>query len=182
MCTLYGAFPGQEVVTGRNYVDIGYGLNVSDIWRRNFLVLLGFLILFQITQLVLIEYFPHFDGGSSITIYAPEDADTKKRNAILRERKERRAGKSVSEKAEIEKEEQGGYVRSSPWSSSPVNMVDIQSHDQVLRQAIHLGADQLPRPCRWRHSQAAARRVWLRQTRHYDCPHGCFWRWQDDLS
>ena len=112
MCTLYGAFPGQEVVTGRNYVDIGYGLNVSDIWRRNFLVLLGFLILFQITQLVLIEYFPHFDGGSSITIYAPEDADTKKRNAILRERKERRTGKSVSEKAEIEKEEQGGCVRS----------------------------------------------------------------------
>ena len=107
ICTLYGAAPGQDLVIGRNYVNIGFGLNVSDIWRRNFLVVLGFLFLFQLTQVVLIEYFPHFDGGSSVTIYAPEDNDTKKRNERLRERKERRRGKSktISEKASVAEED-----------------------------------------------------------------------------
>ena len=44
-------------------MNIGYGLNVSDLWRRNFLVLVGFFLLFQLTQVLLIEYFPVcYDG------------------------------------------------------------------------------------------------------------------------
>jgi ATP-binding cassette, subfamily G (WHITE), member 2, SNQ2 len=33
-------------------------MNVSDIWRRNFLVLVGFVILFQVTQVLALEFFP----------------------------------------------------------------------------------------------------------------------------
>ncbi|TBU62153.1 ABC-transporter [Dichomitus squalens] len=93
ICTLFGAIPGQQIVQGRNYLNVGYGLNVSDLWRRNFLVLCGFVIVFQLTQVFLIEWFPTFGGGSAVTIFAPEDSDTKKRNAVLRERKEARAAR-----------------------------------------------------------------------------------------
>lgn len=39
-------------------MSTGFDLNVSDIWRRDFLVLLGFFLLFQITQVLLIEFYP----------------------------------------------------------------------------------------------------------------------------
>lgn len=58
VCTLPGSSPGSSLVAGRDYLRAGFGLNVSDIWRRNFLVLVGFFILFQITQVLLIEYYP----------------------------------------------------------------------------------------------------------------------------
>ena len=58
VCTLIGSTPGDVIVSGPDYVKAGYGLNVSDQWKRNFLVLLGFLIMFQITQVLLIELRP----------------------------------------------------------------------------------------------------------------------------
>ena len=102
MCTLFGALPGESLVTGANYVKVGYGLDVADIWRRNLLVLFGFMILFQITQVVLIELFPHFDGGSAITIFAPEDGETKKLNDTLRERKTRKAQEKAARRGAID--------------------------------------------------------------------------------
>ena len=88
-------------------------MNVSDLWRRNFLVLLGFLIVFQVTQVVLIELFPNFDGGASVTLFAPENGETKKLNAKLRTRKAQKSEKksektpatsdeNVSDKKDIE--------------------------------------------------------------------------------
>ncbi|KAI0945373.1 hypothetical protein AcW1_001611 [Taiwanofungus camphoratus] len=89
-CTLYGASGGNSEISGRTYIDVGYGLVVSDIWRRNFLVLLGFFVVFQITQVLLVEYFPQYNGSSGATVFAKENADSKARNAALRERKARR--------------------------------------------------------------------------------------------
>ncbi|KAI0375499.1 hypothetical protein BV20DRAFT_1073696 [Pilatotrama ljubarskyi] len=100
VCTLFGSVPGEDIVSGRNYVSFGYGLNVSDLWRRNFLVLLGFFLLFQLTQVLLIEYFPQYGGGSSVTIFAKEDSETKKLNARLQEHKAARKGKSDRELSE----------------------------------------------------------------------------------
>ena len=48
VCTLFGASPGSTQVPGAAYLSVGYGLEVVDLWRRNFTVLLGFFILFQI--------------------------------------------------------------------------------------------------------------------------------------
>ena len=58
ICTLFGSRPGSTEVFGRDYLSVGYDLDVDDIWRRNFTVLLGFFIAFQITQMLLIEYYP----------------------------------------------------------------------------------------------------------------------------
>ena len=55
-CTLYGATPGLDTVDGASYVAAGYSLNVHDLWRRNFIVLVGWFLFYQIAQVILIEY------------------------------------------------------------------------------------------------------------------------------
>jgi len=55
-CTLYGATPGLDTVDGASYVSAGYSLNVHDLWRRNFIVLVGWFLFYQIAQVILIEY------------------------------------------------------------------------------------------------------------------------------
>ena len=70
-CTLYGATPGLDTVDGASYISAGYSLNVHDLWRRNFIVLIGWFLFYQIAQIILIEYlnvsfFPYlecFDGA-----------------------------------------------------------------------------------------------------------------------
>lgn len=58
VCTLFGSTPGSTVVPGPAYVSAGYGIEVADQWRRNFLVVVGFFLLFQLTQVLLIEFYP----------------------------------------------------------------------------------------------------------------------------
>jgi len=55
-CTLYGATPGLDTVDGASYIAAGYSLNVHDLWRRNFVVLVGWFLFYQIAQVLLIEY------------------------------------------------------------------------------------------------------------------------------
>ena len=62
------------------------------------------MFLFQLTQVVLIELFPNFDGGSAVTIYAPEDSETKKLNEKLREKKARKTQRKVKGEEEVEDE------------------------------------------------------------------------------
>ena len=56
VCTLFGARPGSIVVPGPDYISAGFVLDTKDLWRRNFLVLLGWFIVFVFTQLIVIEY------------------------------------------------------------------------------------------------------------------------------
>ncbi|KAH9837328.1 ABC-2 type transporter-domain-containing protein [Rhodofomes roseus] len=89
ICTLYGSNPGESVVSGASYLDDGYMLNTADLWRRNFLVLVGFFLLFQLTQVLLVEFYPVYFGSAGVTIYS-ESAETKERNKALQERKTQR--------------------------------------------------------------------------------------------
>jgi ATP-binding cassette, subfamily G (WHITE), member 2, SNQ2 len=57
ICTAFGATAGSIIVRGRDYLKVSFGIDAADIWRRNFLVLCGWLVFFQITQLVAIEFF-----------------------------------------------------------------------------------------------------------------------------
>lgn len=57
-CTLAGAQGGSDIITGESYIAAGYALNPADLWKRNFLVGIGFFIVFLSTQLLVIEYFP----------------------------------------------------------------------------------------------------------------------------
>jgi hypothetical protein len=56
-CTLFGSTTGQTDISGKSYVAAGFSLQTTDIWRRNLLVLIGFFLLFQLTQVLAIEYF-----------------------------------------------------------------------------------------------------------------------------
>ena len=55
-CTLYGATPGQSTVDGAAYISAGFSMNVDDLWKRNFVVLVGWFLFYQIAQVLLIEY------------------------------------------------------------------------------------------------------------------------------
>lgn len=86
-CTIFGAVSGSDIVRGEDYISAGYGLDSKDIWRRCLLVLIGFMIAFQITQVIALEYFPQYNVHLSVNIFAKEDEETKKLNAALREKK-----------------------------------------------------------------------------------------------
>lgn len=58
ICTLFGSAPGSNIVPGRSYISAGYDLNIHDIWRRDFLVLVGWILFFQATQIIALDYFP----------------------------------------------------------------------------------------------------------------------------
>ena len=116
-CTLFGAQPGSRIVTGKDYLQAGYDLNTEDLWRRNFVVLFAFLILFWFTQTVVIELYPvstnqitievrltvslfekQFVGGGGVSFFARDTAETKKLNSELKERRATKAEEQRREK------------------------------------------------------------------------------------
>jgi len=113
---LFGATSGSTTVSGRDYIKAGYDLNVDDLWRRNFIVLVGFVVLFAFTQTYVIELVPvsisvfflecgsyylceqKFVGGGGVGFFAKETTETKKLNAELKTRKVRKAEDERQEK------------------------------------------------------------------------------------
>ena len=55
VCTFYGAQPGNPVVSGKDYIDVGFQLHTADLWRRNFIVLVVLFFFFQLTQAIAME-------------------------------------------------------------------------------------------------------------------------------
>lgn len=55
-CTLYGASPGSSTVSGASYIKTGFSLDVDDLWRRNFVVVVAWFIFFIVAQVFVIEY------------------------------------------------------------------------------------------------------------------------------
>jgi ATP-binding cassette subfamily G (WHITE) protein 2 (SNQ2) len=96
-CTLYGSQPGSSIVSGADYIKAGFSLDVNDLWRRNFLVVVGFFIFFIITQMLVIEYLqgPSLEG-IGFSIFAKETTETAELNATLREKQN--APKRIEEK------------------------------------------------------------------------------------
>ncbi|KAJ7687385.1 ABC-2 type transporter-domain-containing protein [Mycena rosella] len=103
-CTLFGSTAGSSTVSGEAYISAGFGLSSSNLWIRNFLVLVGFMIVFQLSQVLSLEFFPQYDQNLTVQIFARENNDTKKRNEVLRERKAERKGKVHAEIEEREAE------------------------------------------------------------------------------
>ncbi|KAN0100123.1 ABC-2 type transporter domain containing protein [Tylopilus felleus] len=100
VCTLFGAKPGSDIIIGNDYLEAGYGITAADIWRRNLVVLVAFLVFFVFTQVVVIEYFSPKMIGGSVYVYAKEDKETKDLNEILHERKGRRHEKLDDDKSQ----------------------------------------------------------------------------------
>ncbi|KAJ6520219.1 ABC-2 type transporter-domain-containing protein [Mycena sanguinolenta] len=93
-CTLFGSSPGDSSVSGESYISAGYGLNSDNLWRLNLIVLIAFMFVFQLTQILALEFFPSYEETISVQIYAKEDDDAKRRNEVLRERKANK-GKTI---------------------------------------------------------------------------------------
>jgi len=55
VCTFFGAQPGQPYVKGTDYISVGYQLDVKDIWKLNFVVLIVLFVVFQVTQAIAME-------------------------------------------------------------------------------------------------------------------------------
>ncbi|KAH9031530.1 ABC-2 type transporter-domain-containing protein [Lactarius pseudohatsudake] len=98
ICTLFGAQPGSRIVTGKDYVQAGYDLNTDDLWRRNFVVLVAFLIFYWFAQVVVIEWYPQLVEGGGVSFFARDTAETKKLNSELEERKVANAEEQRREK------------------------------------------------------------------------------------
>ena len=112
-CTLFGAKSGSNIISGVDYIAAGYGLDVNDLWRRNLPVLIGFFLLFQLTQILVLEFVPvsprqlnvpnwwltvyqQYGLDLSINIFTKETEEIKQRNAELREKKLQRDEKAAS--------------------------------------------------------------------------------------
>ena len=80
-CTLYGSQPGSSIISGADYVSAGYSLNVDDLWRRNFLVVVGWFLFFILTQVIVIEY---FQVGYSAAIVLSVRVSNKRRVSRVR--------------------------------------------------------------------------------------------------
>ncbi|KAG8920759.1 hypothetical protein FRC00_009551, partial [Tulasnella sp. 408] len=85
VCTFFGAQPGQTVVHGSDYIDVGFQLASSDLWKRNFVVLVALFIVFQVTQYVAMEKV-HWGGMGGAQIFVKEDEETKALNERLQQR------------------------------------------------------------------------------------------------
>ncbi|KAF9010854.1 ABC-2 type transporter-domain-containing protein [Cyathus striatus] len=117
-CTLFGSQRGSNIISGRDYLAVGYGLDANDLWRRCFPVLVGFFITFQITQLLALEFFPQYGFNMSINLFTKEDEETKKLNTALRERKALRESSPKADEVTVDKEKKQAIVagkRSFTW-------------------------------------------------------------------
>jgi ATP-binding cassette, subfamily G (WHITE), member 2, SNQ2 len=87
VCTLEGSQPGQAYVRGTDYIGQSFEMYPNQLWR-NLGIIIAFFVFFQAVQMYLVEHTSQGTHASSITVFKPEDADTKRRNALLQERKE----------------------------------------------------------------------------------------------
>ncbi|KIJ32383.1 hypothetical protein M422DRAFT_265882, partial [Sphaerobolus stellatus SS14] len=137
VCTLFGAEPGKSIVSGVNYLDKGFALEPRDLWRRELTVLIAFFIVFQAAQILVLEYWRHGLGGAGVHVFVPEDADTKKRNELLREKKESaflaktKIGKEKESSAVIVSSDEKALVKKSISSGKVFTWENLNYHVPV---------------------------------------------------
>jgi len=54
-CAFFGSKPGNTFVQGDEYLKAAFNIDSRDLWRRNFLVLLGMFLFFQVAQALALE-------------------------------------------------------------------------------------------------------------------------------
>ena len=50
--------PGFNFTSGRSYLLTAYDMDDRDIWRRNFVALLGWMLFYQVTQILILDILP----------------------------------------------------------------------------------------------------------------------------
>jgi ATP-binding cassette, subfamily G (WHITE), member 2, SNQ2 len=94
-------------------------MDYRDIWRRNFVVLLCWILFYQVTQILILEISPvsilpdstfylltrttkPCPGGTALGLFTKETSETRKLNIQLRERKAGRRQTNVTKETESE--------------------------------------------------------------------------------
>jgi len=174
-CTLYGATPGQDTVDGASYIAAGYSLNVHDLWRRNFVVLVGWFLFYQIAQVLLIEYL----NVSPLHIWSVSDgADTVYSGVIwVCGRRNLQEGEPRDQSSEQDTQGTTGNSGKGPRCHRPDKREVVPGP-----QDLHLGEGQLRGSHTWRHPPSPARRLWVYQAWDFDRFDGCERCWEDDCS
>ncbi|KAF6754266.1 ABC-transporter [Ephemerocybe angulata] len=119
-CTLFGAESGNSLISGTNYIKLGYGLDPKDLWRRNLPVLIGFFIVFQLAQILALEFYPQYGFNASINIFAHETEETRRLNEAQQAKKEKvhtekAAGKEEKERESIKEKVDFSHRRAFTW-------------------------------------------------------------------
>ncbi|KAG8862307.1 hypothetical protein FRB96_001886 [Tulasnella sp. 330] len=96
VCTFFGGAAGQEAVLGSSYINVGYGLQISDLWKENFVVLVAMFVIFQFLQAFVMETV-YYGAAGGMQIFVKETKETKARNDRLRDVKANPALRKESE-------------------------------------------------------------------------------------
>jgi ATP-binding cassette, subfamily G (WHITE), member 2, SNQ2 len=96
ICTLPGAAPGTDQISGSAYLDLAFSYNPSDLWR-NFGIIMGLIGVFLFLNATLGEALQYGAGGRTITYFARENKERKELNEKLMNKRERRQLKQEEE-------------------------------------------------------------------------------------
>ncbi|KAJ3076805.1 hypothetical protein HDU98_000105 [Podochytrium sp. JEL0797] len=87
-CSLAGALPGQRSVSGEAYLLAALNIDSSNNWMWwNFLINIGFFVLFFVVDCVVMDTLRHGGAGLSVKLFKPEESDEKRDKRIARLKK-----------------------------------------------------------------------------------------------
>ncbi|KAK8029717.1 bmr1-like protein [Apiospora rasikravindrae] len=97
VCTLAGSQAGTDQVSGAAYITQGFSYAPSDLWR-NFGIIMALIIFFLIMNIVLGEFVKYGMGGNTAKIFQKPNAERKRLNGALAEKRSgRQKGKAEEE-------------------------------------------------------------------------------------
>ena len=100
VCTLPGGTTGSNKISGTKYIDLSYQYDKGDLWR-NFGIIVVLIIGFLFLNATLGETLQWGAGGKTITFFAKEDAERKRLNEELMQKRRQRQAKQKSEGSDI---------------------------------------------------------------------------------
>ena len=100
VCTLPGGSAGSAHVSGTDYVRLAFNYKAGDQWR-NFGIIIVLIVAFLFLNAIFGEVLNFGAGGKTITFFAREDAEKKKLNEELKERRQRRRLKQEMQLSEL---------------------------------------------------------------------------------
>jgi ABC-type multidrug transport system ATPase subunit/ABC-type multidrug transport system permease subunit len=89
VCTLPGSEAGSAIVSGKEYIRIGFSYLTSDLWR-NWGITVALIVGFLTANVFLGEYVKWGAGGRTVTFFLKEDKELKELNAKLQEKRDKR--------------------------------------------------------------------------------------------
>ncbi|PGH07315.1 hypothetical protein GX51_01859 [Blastomyces parvus] len=95
-CTLPGSESGSRIISGSDYLSVGFSYEVKDMWR-NFGIIIVLILAFLCANSYLGETVNWGAGGKTVTYFAKENAELKTLNKDLMKKKEKRQNKEVDE-------------------------------------------------------------------------------------